>query len=486
MRLAGLVLVLGAALVGSALVMATPSAALVDGLPSLIGMRPTPTPVQPAVAVSITSQPSGATVFVNGIDAGLTPATVSVPAGTQVTLHRDGFLDTLLVNPRSQASAMLWGTPRLQLVRPPLPGGKIAGVDVLADGRVVLDLTVPTAPSERQAWDFDPVTSNATRLGPAILKGAAPAGVAVSPDGAHTVSLVRGVAPTNGPQLGTQPTPPDSLRLDGPDGSRPFVASSGLASGEHVLDLTWPPGGGSALLLSQRPVTGGSRFRLRRIDPDGSVNDLVDLPLAPVEASWVWAPGGQRVAFLVRTTALTLTTLDLNTGALRSVADLPADAMPQFGGLAPAGWLADGTLVFAGPVADDALTPPTTAQPTRSPLDVDGSQTKPSAAFGLYSLPPNQATPQRLGTMLTVAAGPVELPDGSVAALARDARDGTLVLRTLDVAGATLTEQHLGLHAPARFSVCWNLAHGRAVVLLPAEGGGIEVHIVSFGQEPAG
>jgi hypothetical protein len=186
----------------------------------------------------------------------------------------------------------------------------------------------------------------------------------------------------------------------------------------------------------------------------------------------------------VRTTALTLTALDLNTGALRSIADVPPDAMPQFGGLAPAGWLADGTLVFAGPVADDALTPSVTAQPTRSPLDVNGAQTKPAAAFGLYSLPLNQATPHRLGTTLTVAAGPVELPDRSVAALARDARDGTLVLRTLDTEGTTLTEQRLGLHAPARFSLRWDLAHGRAVVLLPAEGG-IEVHIVSFGPEPA-
>jgi hypothetical protein len=479
------VLVLGAALLGLALVLAIPSTVLVDELPSLVGvLRPTRAPVQPALALSIDSQPSGATVLVNGIDAGLTPDTVSVPAGTQVTLHHDGFLDTLLVNPRSQVSAMLWGTPQLQVVRPPLPGGKIAGVDVLDNGRVVLDVTVPTAPSERQAWDFDPVTSNATRLGPAILEGAAPAGVVVSPDGAHTVSLVRGVAPTNGPQLGTQPTPPDSLRLDGPDGSRPFVASSALVAGERVLDLTWPPSG-SALLLSQRPVTGGSRFRLRRIDADGSVNDLVDLPLPPVEASWVWAPDGQRVAFLVRTTALTLTTLDLNTGALRSVADVPADALPQFGELAPAGWLADGTLVLAAPVADDALLPSATAQPTRSPLTVDGSQTKPPAAFGLYSLPPNQATPHRLGTVLTVAAGPVQLPDGSVAALARDARDGTLVLRTLDTEGATLTEQRLGLHAPARFSVRWDLAHGRAVVLLPADGAGIEVHVVSFGQEPA-
>ena len=233
----------------------------------------------------------------------------------------------------------------------------------------MLDVTVPTAPTERQAWAFDPATSSATRLGPATtLDGAAPAGVAVAPDGMHTVSLVRGIAPTTAPQLGTQPTPPDSLRLDGPEGSRPFVAAGGLVAGERVLDLTWPPGGGRALLLTQHPVAGGSRFRLRRVDGDGSVHDLVDLPLEPVEASWVWAPDGQRVAFLVRASTLTLATLDLNSGALRSVADIPADALPALGGLAPANWLADGTLVLAAPVADDGLTPDATPQPTRSPL----------------------------------------------------------------------------------------------------------------------
>ena len=58
---------------------------------------------------------------------------------------------------------LLWGTPEVQTVRPPLPGGKIAGVDVLADGRIVLYIMVPTAPAERQAWAFDPATSSATR-----------------------------------------------------------------------------------------------------------------------------------------------------------------------------------------------------------------------------------------------------------------------------------------------------------------------------------
>jgi hypothetical protein len=129
--------------------------------------------------------------------------------------------------------------------------------------------------------------------------------------------------------------------------------------------------------------------------------------------------------------------------------------------------------------------PAATAQPTLSPSKTTGAQTKSPTPFGLYALPPNEATPHRLGTTQTVAAGPVELADGSMASLARDALDGTLVLRTLDKQGTVVTEQHLGLRAPARFSVRWDLAHGRAVMLLPAAEGGIDVRVVAFGAEPA-
>ena len=116
MRLAGLFFVLGAAFLGSALVLAvTPEsgAALVDGLLSLVGVRPTPVPTRPAPVIQIDSQPSGATVLVDGRDAGLTPSTVAVPVGSQVVLRHAGFLDTLLANPGSQVSAVLWGNPEV-------------------------------------------------------------------------------------------------------------------------------------------------------------------------------------------------------------------------------------------------------------------------------------------------------------------------------------------------------------------------------------
>jgi hypothetical protein len=214
------------------------------------------------------------------------------------------------------------------------------------------------------------------------------------------------------------------------------------------------------------------------------VHDLVDLPLEPVEASWVWAADGRHVAFLVRTTGPTLATLDLETGALRSVVDLPSDAVPTIGGLAPVTWTADGALLLAGPVADDGLSPTPATRPTRSPFAA-GAQRKPPTPFGLYALPANRATPHRLGAALTLAAGPAVLSDGSLVELARDDHGGTLVLRTLDGGGTVLTEQPLGLRASARFSVRWDLAHGRAIMLLPAETGGIDVRILAFDLEHA-
>ena len=59
---------------------------------------------------------------------------------------------------------------------------------------------------------------------------------------------------------------------------------------------------------------------------------------------------------------------------------------------------------------------------------------------------------------------------------------GRLSFERSTAAGSVLTEQHLGLRAPSRFSLRWDLGHDRAVMLLPADGGGIDVRVVAFGQ----
>src|SRR5262249_23716196 len=143
------------------------------------------------------------------------------------------------------------------------------------------------------------------------------------------------------------------LLLDGPEGRRPLLGDGVPGGDERVRDLSWAPDSRSALLVTQRPLagysTGTSLFRLRLVPLDGPTRDLVDLPIAPIGGSWVWAQDGHAVAWLVRTTPPTLATLDLGTAALRSVADVPAQLLPSQGATAPAAWAADGTLVFAAP-----------------------------------------------------------------------------------------------------------------------------------------
>jgi len=485
-RLAVLLLVGGGALLAVSLaVLATTMAdpaAIAATLPTFAANKPIPASARQTASILVSSQPAGAAVLADGQELGRTPAIVAAPVGSQLILRRNGYLDCIVVDPHGQASVALWRQPEIQAVRSPLPGGKIVGVDVLTDGRIVLDITVPTAPKERQAWVFDPVAARAARLGPAILEGAAPAGVAVAPDGVHTVSLLRGTAAAASTFPSTQLPPADSLIVDGPGGRHAFLPDGALVRGEQVLDLSWAPTGGAALLLSQRPVSGGSRFRLRRIDADGSFHDLVDLPIEPVESSWIWSPSGQSVAFLVRTAAPAMATLDIATGGVRSVADLPNDVVPGIGALAPASWTGDGSLLFAGPVADDAFSATPSPQPTRS-VPATVSQQKPPPFFAVYELGSDRATSRRLGTTTMLAAAPAVLADGTLVELARDAHDGTMLLRTLDPQGNPLTEQRLGVRVPARLSVRWDLAHGHAIVLLPAEAGGIDVHVLAFGQE---
>src|SRR5438874_1981482 len=96
-------------------------------------------------------------------------------------------------------------------VRPPLPGGAITDLQVLADGRLGLAVASLVGPTERQAWVFDPAQASLQRVGQATRDAAPPAGVIVAPDGQHAIALMRGAAATS-----STPATPDSLVLDGP------------------------------------------------------------------------------------------------------------------------------------------------------------------------------------------------------------------------------------------------------------------------------
>src|SRR5712692_452358 len=319
-------------------------AALAAHLP---GLAPAPTPAPPGFTVRVASAPAGATILLDGHVLGSTPMTVAVPAGHSLLLLRTGAPVVTVLDARAGLAIPVWPAPTVLAVRAPMPGGVITDLQVLADGRLDLAVASPAAPAERQAWLLDPTLAHLERVGPATRDDPPPAGVVVAPDGQHRVTLVRGATATPG-----APATADVLVLDGPEGSRSLLPDGMLARGEQVRDLTWAPDSRSALLVTQRPVAGSTRFRVRDMLPGAPPRDLVDLPNAPLEGSWVWAPDGHAVAFLVRTTPTVLASLDVADGALRSVADVPATLLPGAGALAPATWTADGALLFAAPDAE--------------------------------------------------------------------------------------------------------------------------------------
>src|SRR5437867_6083696 len=136
------------------------------------------------------------------------------------------------------------------------------------------------------------------RPGRADAPGALPNAVAVAPDGVHAAAILH--------LDGLDGAAADQLSVEGPEGARAAVQFGPLDRGERLLDVSWAPTGEAVLLLSKRPVAGGTRFHLRFVATSGEARDLADLPAQPVAGSWIWAPDGHAVAFLVRsqTTAL--------------------------------------------------------------------------------------------------------------------------------------------------------------------------------------
>jgi PEGA domain len=263
-----------------------------------------------AAPVQVTSSPAGAKVFLGSRELGATPAIVTVSRTDMLVLRRDGFLDAFLRASGPNIDVALWrAQPESRLVRPPVPGDAIRSADFLPDGRVALAVEVPPT-GERQPCAYDPVGARLDRLGSAATPGTLPSAVAIAPDGTHTAAILH--------LDGLDGAAADQLTLDGPDGARQPL--SAVAVGERLLDVSWSPSAAGVLVSSQRRVTGGSQFHLRWVSTDGSVQDIADLPGEPVGGSWVWAPDGHAVAFLVRTSATALVTLDLASRELRYLA----------------------------------------------------------------------------------------------------------------------------------------------------------------------
>jgi hypothetical protein len=325
-------------------------------------------------------------------------------------------------------------------------------------------------PSERQGWIFDPAQASIQRLGPATRESAPPAGEVLAPDGQHTIALQRCASATP-----DSPATADSLQLNGPEGRRPLLGDGELGRDERVRDLSWAPDSRSALLVTQRPLAGYSTdtslFRLHLVQLDRPTRDLVDLLIAPIEGSWVWAPDGHAVAWLVRTTPPTLTTLDLGTAAVRAVADVPAQLLPSQGAVAPAAWASDGTLLFAAPLPTDRAA----GLPTPTPRPLPDSV--------LQALPRGRADPHPLGDGVVLSAAPAVGLDGNSLLALVAAADGTPQLETLDLHGHAVATQALGVRATGALSVRWDLAHAQLVLMQAAAAGGIDARVVRLDGE---
>jgi hypothetical protein len=154
----------------------------------------------------------------------------------------------------------------------------ITSADFLPDGRVALAIQVPPT-GERQPWAYDPEAARTDRLGHAEAPGALPNAVAVAPDGVHSAAILH--------LDGLDGAAADQLSLEGPEGVQRVLSFGPLDRGERFLDVSWAPTGQAVLLLSQRPVAGGARFRLRFVTITGEARDVADLPAGPLAGSWV-------------------------------------------------------------------------------------------------------------------------------------------------------------------------------------------------------
>lgn len=409
-----------------------------------------------AASVQVTTSPAGARILLGNRELGSTPTLVSANPDELLILRHDGFLDAFVRADSPNLDVPLWrAQPEVRLLRPPVPGAAIRSAEFLPDGRVTLTIEVPPT-GERQPWAYDPTSARLDRLGTTTATpGTLPSTVAVASDGTHTATILH--------LDGLDGAAADQLTLDGLDGPHQPLGTG--AHGERLLDVTWSPNADGVLLLSQRQARGGTRFVQRWVGTDGGVRELADLPKQPVVGSWVWAPDGHTVAFLVQSNPTALVTLDTTSGELRNLDDLRADAVPSSGAVAPATWEASGALLYAAAASTGSRSPASST--TTAPV--------------LFEVAPGRVDAHRLGDVEPVWA-PIVRADGMLLTLARADND-VLVLRPVDPAGHARAEQRLGVQVSGAFSARWDLGHQQLLIVRGASGGGVEVLLLRFGTE---
>lgn len=425
--------------------------------------------------VTIVSEPTGAEVLLDGHVLGRTPVTLRLPGGARrLILRLAGYADltveaTVAADRPTAVSGILWrAAPTLRQLRPPLPGGTIAGARFLADGRVALTVALPPG-EERQVWIVD-AAGTARRVGPAEARLA----VALSPDGGR---VAYAAAPPTAPDAAPGSTPVAGelwLATDGGDGpgTRRLALPASTAA-ERLVDLAWAPDGRHLLAAAQlRPQGGGVRTRLLRIDADADSPpvELVALPSEIVPGSWTWRSDGGQVAFVARADGRFVLCL------LGTAPAGPTGAPALFRNL---GELAAGQPPHAAPVTWEAAVGDLPARVAyAAPAPAAPGESGNSRPVVLYADDLAGRPPARLGG--AGAGWPAWRGDGRIVAIAKGRREA-IVVRVVDPAGnggagtsADLAALPLAWGGGDGPEVRWDVGRGRALLFRQAgwgEGG---------------
>ena len=400
-------------------------------------------------SLQIDSAPAGATVLVDGRGRGETPLVLALSERPhEIILQRTGSAEAAYeVTPSAGVTitlqAELWRrSPQIERLRPPLPGAAIQHADFLADGRVILSLSLQPG-EERQAWLLS--NGQTERVGPPTIQGS----LAVSPDGELVAYLAHGDTSKAAPVLDEVWIAPAH---DGRAEKRYRLPPS--TTDETLVDLSWSRDGQGLLLASrQRLSGGGTRTHLRWLPIDSTeARDLVSLPSDLVPNSFLWSPSGNVVAFLTQTGSQTaLCVLDIDTGQLRYLADVQDGDSHPFP-VPPIAWAPDGPQFL--------YTAPPQGRSGQGGWLL-GGKAQPS----LFLASPDNPGGRRLTD--AEAHFPVWRPDGSLLAFASGKRG--LVLRGFTPSGTARDVGDFPLDVSA-YAVRWDPAHAQGIVAVRPRG----------------
>jgi hypothetical protein len=416
----------------------------------------------------LTSQPSGARVWLDGRESGVTPLDVFVEPGAHAVVLKaadalDGQYTVRVGGEGAALEAVLWRRqPRLTRLRPTLPGAALSDVRLLSDGQLALSTGVPLT-KQLQAWRLDPASGALE----ALVTEASGTRIAVAPDGEHVAYTGYDVGPT------PTASAPESNLLWLVDRGR-LVPSAGwrapLGSAERLLDASWSPRDDRLLVVSNQPQPGGTvRSRVWLVDADGqAAREVLTLPSVVVPGSAVWSPDGTHVAFLAHAGAVNAVCLLDVEGAFRYVADLDPGQVPPLP-YPPVSWSADSERLLI-------------VAPHQHPTGLSSGWLQPSETrHAVYVA--SVAEPVLLSLGDTTLDFATWREDGQVLGLGRLGNDGALDLRLAGTAGNTQHLLELPVKPGANYAVAWDVGRARVLVANPTPNGGVDYWLALLGLE---